>query len=128
LSLFAGTPVSNVGVAADTGLVSYLEAHQHSAPFLVAINGSPAAAPLIVVTGRPVIALGGYHGTDPAPTKAQFQTMVATGRVHYALVGTPSSSHYAQGQVDRWIVTHGTIVPSSAYGGNLTGLSLYRLS
>jgi 4-amino-4-deoxy-L-arabinose transferase-like glycosyltransferase len=128
LSQFAGTPTSNVGVASDIGLVSYLEAHQHSALFLVAINDSPGAAPLIVVTGRPVIALGGYHGTDPAPTKAQFATLVSTGRVHYALVGTPSSPHYAQGQVDRWIIAHGTVVPTSAYGGNHTGLSLYRLS
>lgn len=127
LDQYAGTPVSNLGAAADVALVDYLEANQRSATFLVAINGSPGAAPLIVTTGRAVIAIGGYHGTDPAPTLAQFRALVAHGSVRYALLGRPSPRRDAQGQVDRWIVANGALVPPAAYGGNLAGALLYKL-
>jgi hypothetical protein len=35
----------------------------------------------------PVLAIGGFNGTDPAPTLAEFQRLVATGQVHYFLSG-----------------------------------------
>jgi 4-amino-4-deoxy-L-arabinose transferase-like glycosyltransferase len=77
--------------SASTGLVHYLEAHRGSATYLVATTGSQAAAPLIIATGQPVMAMGGFGGSDPNPTLAQFERLVATGQVHYVLVsgGTP---------------------------------------
>jgi 4-amino-4-deoxy-L-arabinose transferase-like glycosyltransferase len=73
---------------ADPALVSYLEKHQGSAEYLVAVTGSQAAAPLILATGKPVIAMGGFNGGDPTPTLAQFKQLVATGKVHYVLVSS----------------------------------------
>jgi 4-amino-4-deoxy-L-arabinose transferase-like glycosyltransferase len=46
-----------------------------------------AAAPLELATGRPVMAIGGFSGSDPAPTLAQFQQYVREGKVHYFVVG-----------------------------------------
>jgi hypothetical protein len=34
------------------------------------------------------MAVGGFNGTDPAPTLAQFQADVAQGRIHYFVGGT----------------------------------------
>lgn len=34
-----------------------------------------------------MLAIGGFNGTDPAPTLAQFQADVAAGRIHYFLAG-----------------------------------------
>lgn len=31
-----------------------------------------------------VMAVGGFNGTDPAPTLAEFQRDVADGRIHYS--------------------------------------------
>jgi hypothetical protein len=45
------------------------------------------AAPYILATGKPVIAMGGFIGSDPAPTLAGFKQLVAGGQVHYVLVG-----------------------------------------
>ena len=45
------------------------------------------------LTGAPVMALGGFNGTDPAPTLAQFQDDVAAGRIHYFVDATMMGPH-----------------------------------
>jgi 4-amino-4-deoxy-L-arabinose transferase-like glycosyltransferase len=73
---------------ANTTLVRYLERHQGSAEYLVAVNGSQTAAPFILDSGRAVIATGGFSGTDPTPTLSEFEHLVATGKVHYVYVSS----------------------------------------
>ena len=73
---------------ANTALVRYLERHQGSAKYLVAVNGSQTAAPFILESGKAVIAMGGFGGTDPAPTLSEFEHLVATGKVHYVYVSS----------------------------------------
>lgn len=48
-----------------------------------ATSGAQAAAPLELASGRPVIGIGGFTGSDPAPTLSQFQRYVASGQVSY---------------------------------------------
>ena len=67
-------------------LVRYLEKHQGSTTYLVAVNGSQSAAPFILESGKAVIAMGGFGGSDPAPTLSEFKHLVATGKVHYVYV------------------------------------------
>ncbi len=75
----------------------YLERHQGSAEYLIAVNGSQTAAPFILESGKAVIAMGGFTGTDPTPTVSEFEHLVATGKVHYVYVssggvgGTPGA-------------------------------------
>ncbi len=76
----------------SSALVGYLEAHRHGAQYLVAVSGSLTAAPYIISTGQPVMAMGGYTGMDPWPTLTAFKTMVAQRRLHYVLVGSALSS------------------------------------
>jgi 4-amino-4-deoxy-L-arabinose transferase-like glycosyltransferase len=84
-SLKAGT---GFGAVQDVSpqLVTYLTSHQGHAKFLLAVAGSDAAAGFILATGKPVIAMGGFLGTDPAPTLDEFKRLVAAGEVHYVLV------------------------------------------
>ena len=92
-----------------SALLHYLEEHRDGARFLLAVSGSLTAAPYIVSTGQPVMAMGGYTGSDPWPTLSAFETAVAQDKVHYVLVGsafasfgfggahfhlTPSAIHY----------------------------------
>ncbi|MGQ4599440.1 glycosyltransferase family 39 protein [Nocardia sp. R6R-6] len=51
-----------------------------------AINGSSAAAGLELQSDKAVMAIGGFSGSDPTPTLAQFQTDVQDGRVSYYIV------------------------------------------
>jgi 4-amino-4-deoxy-L-arabinose transferase-like glycosyltransferase len=137
----------------NTALVQYLERHQGSAAYLVAVNGSQAAAPFILESGKAVIAMGGFGGTDPAPTLSQFEHLVATGEIHYVYVSSGAggaggaagagsrSGGFGAGAgggggrtastssaVDAWVEKHGTVVSSSAYGGSSGGGTLYEVS
>ncbi|KMS81343.1 glycosyl transferase [Streptomyces leeuwenhoekii] len=49
--------------------------------------GSQNAASYQLATGEPVMAIGGFNGTDPSPTLAQFRQYVADGRIHYFIGG-----------------------------------------
>ncbi|MER0447062.1 glycosyltransferase family 39 protein [Streptomyces sp. Edi4] len=45
--------------------------------------GSQNAASYQLATQKPVMAIGGFNGSDPSPTLAQFQAYVAQGKIHY---------------------------------------------
>ncbi len=50
----------------------------------VTANG---AAPLQIASGEPIMAIGGFNGTDPAPSLAEFKQLVAQGKIHYFIGG-----------------------------------------
>ncbi len=52
-----------------------------------ATTGAMNQAGLQLASGVPVMPIGGFIGSDPAPTLAQFQQDVATGQVRYFVVG-----------------------------------------
>ncbi|MGW7084848.1 ArnT family glycosyltransferase [Streptomyces sp. NPDC054871] len=49
--------------------------------------GSQNAASYQLATGDPVMAIGGFNGSDPSPTLAQFKQYVEDGKVHYFISG-----------------------------------------
>jgi hypothetical protein len=53
--------------------------------WVAATVGANNAAGYQLATGAPVLALGGFNGSDPFPTLARFQELVAAGRIHYFL-------------------------------------------
>ncbi|GIE87008.1 glycosyltransferase family 39 protein [Actinoplanes regularis] len=52
-----------------------------------AVSGATSAADLELASGTSVIALGGWNGSDPSPTLAEFQAHVAAGQIHYYISG-----------------------------------------
>jgi 4-amino-4-deoxy-L-arabinose transferase-like glycosyltransferase len=54
---------------------------------VAAAVGSNSAAGVQLATSEPVMAIGGFNGSDPTPTLAQFQALVRAGKVHYFLAG-----------------------------------------
>jgi 4-amino-4-deoxy-L-arabinose transferase-like glycosyltransferase len=52
-----------------------------------AVVGSNNAAGYQLAGGAPVMAVGGFNGTDPSPTLSQFQSDVAAGLIHYFVHG-----------------------------------------
>jgi 4-amino-4-deoxy-L-arabinose transferase-like glycosyltransferase len=49
--------------------------------------GANNAAGYQLASGRAVMAIGGFNGTDPTPTLAQFQAYVRAGAIHYFIGG-----------------------------------------
>ena len=82
----------NFGDGADLGrgeqaLYDYLVANRGTATWIVAANSSGEAGTIEIATGLPVMAMGGFTGSDPAPTLDQFKTYVASGKLRFVLAG-----------------------------------------
>ena len=68
-------------------LKSLLEADADQYTWVAATIGSNNASGYQLATQQPVMAVGGFNGSDPSPTLAQFQQYVTDGKVHYFIGG-----------------------------------------
>ncbi len=73
------------GETTSAALIRYLENHQGTATYLVATLNSMSGAPIIIQTGKPVMALGGFSGQDRIMTPSQLAALVSNGTVRYVL-------------------------------------------
>ncbi|WP_406689009.1 glycosyltransferase family 39 protein [Saccharopolyspora sp. ID03-671] len=109
-------------------LMRYLTDHQENETWLVAVVGSMVAAPVILETGRPVMAVGGYNGNDPTPTVEQLEQHIADGELRYVWTSGSSGVQSMGGDVDTavvdttmsWVAHHCPVVNPTDYGGNPT--------
>jgi len=128
-----GNRAGGIGGAAatDQALVDYLVRNQGSARWIVAASGSQVAAGIQLAAGLPVLTMGGFTGSDPAPTLAELQTLVASGQVRYVLLGGgpggrprglggPGGSGGTGGSGDRtsWVGTSCAAVSTDGLGGS----------
>ena len=105
------------GAGVDAGLLRYLEQHQGAATYLFATTSSNGAAPYIIQTGKAVMALGGFGGSDPILSVAQFKSLVKKGTVRYVLGGGMGGGPDGGSSVTQWAATACTAVPASAWQG-----------
>ena len=68
-------------------VVAVLQQNSDRYTWVAAAVGSNTAAGYQLATDDPIMAIGGFNGTDPAPTLEQFQAYVAAGRIHYFIAG-----------------------------------------
>lgn len=68
-------------------LIEFLEKNRGSEKFVIAVENALIAAPLIIATGRPIMTVGGYLGTDPILTPEKLAELRAHGVVRFAMVG-----------------------------------------
>ncbi|MCP2343258.1 glycosyltransferase family 39 protein [Actinomadura rupiterrae] len=104
-------------------MVAYLRKHQDGAQWLVAVGNAQAAASVILRTGRPVIAMGGFTGTDNAMTVGKLQSYVRSGKLRYIVLSEGGMGPGGRGTseaVAAWVRQHGTLVQPAEYGGTST--------
>ena len=75
----------------DPKLLAFLRENRESEAYLLAAVNARQAAPIIIATGDPAIALGGFTGRDPILTVDGFARLVEGHRVRFALVGDGSA-------------------------------------
>jgi hypothetical protein len=109
--------------SADSALISYLEAHRNGAQYLVAAFTSNASASIIIASDQPVITIGGFNGADPAPTLAQFEKLVAEGKVRYVLVSSGGVPGGGGSAISQWVTANGTQVSYGSGFGTLYDVS-----
>ena len=68
-------------------LTALLEQDASSYTWVAATVGANNASGYQLATGLSVMPIGGFNGTDPSPTLAQFQEYVAQGKIHYFIAG-----------------------------------------
>jgi len=115
----------------STAVVTALQANASSYTWVAAAVGSQSAAGVQLATEQPVMAIGGFNGSDPSPTLAQFQALVAAGRIHYFLGGggfggggfggNQSGGSNASSQISSWVQSTFTAV-------TVGGTTLYDLT
>jgi len=95
----------------SSALVKLLEQDASKYRWIAATEGSQEAAPIELATGGDaVMAIGGFNGTDPSPTLAEFEAMVAKHEIHY-YVGRGSSSFgggAGSSAIASWVAAHFT--------------------
>ena len=118
----------NLG-GADPMLVSYLKAHQGDATYLVAGQSANTVAAFALAANEPVIALGGFLGSDPVFTTDRLASLVGDGSVRYFLLmqfpggagAIPGGFPGASSGATSWVTDHCTAVRGTAWQGSATG-------
>jgi uncharacterized protein YndB with AHSA1/START domain len=101
----------------DSALIKLLEAGASKYQWIAATEGSQEAAPIELATGGDaVMAIGGFNGTDPSPTLAEFEALVAKHEIHYYLGRGSDSFGGGNGSsaIASWVAAHFT---SQTVGG-----------
>ncbi len=100
----------------NTKLINYLEKHNAGADYLFATTDSNTAAPYIIKTKKAVMAIGGYSGSDPAITLAQFKKLVKEGKVKYFLASGMGKG--GNNDIVQWVEKNGKKVSSDKWQSN----------
>ena len=90
----------------DPKLQAFLQQHRGNARFLLAAPNALLAAPVIIGTGQPVMAFGGFFGNDPVMGVDAFAKAVERGEVRFVVLATNRRTR----DFERWVLAHGTTV------------------
>jgi 4-amino-4-deoxy-L-arabinose transferase-like glycosyltransferase len=106
-------------------LTELLQADADDYTWVAAAVGSNSAAGYQLATEQPVMAIGGFNGSDPSPTLAEFQAHVAAGDIHYFIggggLGQSMGGSNSSGEIAAWVADNYTAT-------TVDGVTLYDLS
>ena len=108
-------------------LTQLLEQDAADYTWVAATTGANQAAGYQLALEEPVMAIGGFNGTDPSPTLAEFKQLVADGTIHYYIAsgsggqGPGGGSDSASSQIADW-------VEANYEATTVDSVSLYDLS
>jgi 4-amino-4-deoxy-L-arabinose transferase-like glycosyltransferase len=112
------------GSTPSAEVVSTLSADASSYTWVAAAIGSNSASGYQLATGDPVMPIGGFNGSDPSPTLAQFEQDVAQHKIHYLIAGGIGASNGGSSiptTIEQWVQSH---FSSTTVGG----ITLYDLT
>lgn len=118
---------NNESSQANSQLVQHLVEHQNGATWLVAVASANESAAIQLTSGQPVMAVGGFNGSDTPLTLEQFKQLVKDGKVNYYAISLRGRGGGGPGggnnEITTWVKQTGTVVN---YGGS--DVTLYELS
>ena len=113
---FGGGPGGAPGVGggqASSALVAALRQNASDYRWVAATSGSGSAASLELVTGDPVMAIGGFNGNGGNLSLSAFEQYVAKGEIHYYIAsgggggpGPGGTTGSRTSTITSWVETH----------------------
>lgn len=103
-----GSILGGSGASSNSELVELLIEGGSGYRWAAATTGSQNAAGYQLASELPVMAIGGFNGTDPAPTLEQFKAYVAAGLVRYYIAGggmggSQMGGSSAASEIEAWV-------------------------
>ena len=100
---------NNETAFAEAALVKFLLANQQDATWIATVDSANTSAPIQLSTKQPVMAIGGFNGSDSTLTLQSFKQLVATGKVRYYVVDNSSRGGGSGGNSDiaQWATSSG---------------------
>jgi hypothetical protein len=93
-----------------SALVQALQSDASSYTWAAAAVGSQNAASYQLASNEAVMPLGGFNGSDPSPTLAQFEQDVSEGRIHYFIggsgIGASNGGSSDASAIASWVASH----------------------
>ena len=105
------------GASANDSLVELLTQNASGYRWAAATTGSQNAASYQLASELPVMAIGGFNGSDPAPTLDEFKAYVAQGLIRYYIAsgglgggmgGTQMGGSSAASEIAEWVAQNYT--------------------
>jgi 4-amino-4-deoxy-L-arabinose transferase-like glycosyltransferase len=121
-----GGGLLNAG-SVSSALTTALKANASSYTWAAATVGAENASGYQLASDEPVMAIGGFNGTDAAPSLATFEKYVNEGKIHYFIAsgsggfGNAQSGSSDASEITSWVESHYT---STTIGGT----TVYDLS
>ncbi len=112
-------------VTPSDAIVKLLRQNADSYTWVAAAVGSNSAAGYQLATQDPVMPVGGFNGSDPSPTLAQFKQYVAEGKIHYFIggggFGQANGGSSSSREISSWVTENFT-------SKTVDGVTLYDLT
>jgi 4-amino-4-deoxy-L-arabinose transferase-like glycosyltransferase len=105
-------------------LSKLLTANASKYTWVAAAVGSNSAAGYQLATQEAVMPIGGFNGSDPSPTLAEFKADVAAGKIHYFIggsVGASNGGSNSSSTIASWVKANFTVK-------TVDGVTLYDLT
>jgi len=111
------------GSTSSAAITALLQADASSYTWVAAAVGSNSASGYQLASEESVMAIGGFNGSDPSPTLAEFQQLVANGEIHYFIGGGNGGGPGQLGtsEIATWVAANFT-------AQTVDGVTLYDLS
>jgi 4-amino-4-deoxy-L-arabinose transferase-like glycosyltransferase len=111
---------SSQGANGNTKLIDFLMKDYQEGTYLLAVTNANSASPIILQTGLPVMAMGGFIGSDPAITVDQLGKLAKAGKVKYFMTGGMGGGGGQSSEITKWIEQNCKVVPTSEYESTST--------
>ncbi len=103
-------PANGGDVQVNQALLNYLEANTRDTKYLIAVPSSMQGSDFVLATGRPVLYLGGFMGTDQVVTGDDLAQMVAAGELRYIYWNRDGGNGFggrgdSQSSISAWVTS-----------------------